>query len=99
MGNYLGKYIESDQNNFVGVWRDYLHVRVSISLDVPLKRRMKLKKSAEQWCWVNFKYEAILTFCFICGMIGHSEKFYERIFGTPLEMIEKPYGIWMRAEP
>ncbi|XP_074327536.1 uncharacterized protein LOC141665451 [Apium graveolens] len=47
VGNYLGKFIESDSNNFVGVWRGYLHVRVSISLDVPLKRRMKLKKSAE----------------------------------------------------
>lgn len=99
VGNYLGKFIESDQNNFIGVWRDYLRVRVSISLDMPLKRRMKLKKNAEQWCWVNFKYEAIPTFCFICGLIGHSEKFCERIFEAPIETIEKPYGLWMRAEP
>lgn len=45
IGNYIGKFIESDPNNFVRVWREYLCVRVSIALDVPLKRRMILKKN------------------------------------------------------
>lgn len=45
IGNYIGKYIDGDPNNFVGVWRDYLRIMVSISLDSPIKRRMKLKKS------------------------------------------------------
>lgn len=80
VGNYIGKFMESDTNNFVGVWHEYLRIRVSIPLDIPIKRRMKLKKSAENWCWVNFKYEAIPTFCFICGMIGHGEKFCEKLF-------------------
>lgn len=38
-------------------------------------------------------------FYFICGLIGHNEKFCERIFETPLEQLEKSYGVWMRAEP
>lgn len=50
IGNYVGTFVESDTNNFVGVWREYLRVCVSISLDVPLKRRMKLKKSEATWC-------------------------------------------------
>lgn len=97
--NYIGAFVESDGNNFVGVWRDYLRVRVSLNLDMPLKRRMKLKRSEEQWCWVEFKYEGVPTFCFVCGLVGHSEKFCEKIFDTPLEIIEKPYGAWLRAEP
>lgn len=32
-------------------------------------------------------------------MIGHAERFCERLFDTPLDKIEKPYGSWMRAEP
>lgn len=99
VGNYIGKSIESDANNFMGVWRDYLRVRVSIDLDKPLKRRMKLKRSADNWCWVTFKYEVVPTFFFICGIIGHNEKFCDRIFDTPVDQIEKPYGTWMKAEP
>lgn len=45
IGNYIGVFSESDPNNFLGVWRDYLRVRVSIPLEKPLKRRMKLKRS------------------------------------------------------
>lgn len=98
IGNYLGTFLEDDPNNFIGVWREFLRIRVSISLDIPIKRRMKLRKSEKDWCWVNFKYEAIPTFCFICGMIGHGERFCEAIFDTPLESIEKPYGAWLRAD-
>lgn len=48
--NYIGEYVEADANNFIGVWREYLRVLVSIPLDKPLKRRMKLKKLEENWC-------------------------------------------------
>lgn len=45
IGNHIGKFVESDVNNFVGVLRDHFRVRVSIPLDVPLKRRMKLRNN------------------------------------------------------
>lgn len=99
IGNHIGKFVESDVNNFVGVWRDHFRVRVSIPLDAPLKRRMKLRKSATEWCWVTFKYEAVPMFCFICGLIGHSDKFCAKLFEAQGEEIEKPYGSWMRADP
>lgn len=99
IGNYIGTFIESDVNNFMGVWREYLRVRVSIQPDVPIKRRMKLKKNEDNWCWVNFKYEGIPMFFFICGIIGHNKKFCEKLFDTPAKLKEKAYGTWMRAEP
>lgn len=37
VGNYIGKFIESDDNNFVGVLREYLRVRVTIDLNMSLK--------------------------------------------------------------
>lgn len=60
---------------------------------------MKLKKNDEQWSWVNFKYEGAPTFCFLCGLIGHSDKFCKQLFETPEELITKSFGPWMRAEP
>lgn len=40
--DYIGVFVESDANNFIGVWKEYLRVRVAVNLNKPLKRRMKL---------------------------------------------------------
>lgn len=92
IGNHIGKFVETDANNFVGVWREHFRVRVSIPLDVPLKRRMKLRKIVTEWCWVTFKYEAVPNLCFICGLIGHSDKFCAKLFEAQGDEIQKPYG-------
>lgn len=97
VGNYIGSFVGSCPNNFVGFWREYMKIRVSIYLSNPLKMRMKIKKTRDDWFWINFEYENVLTFCFICGIIGHSEKFCNRLFITPENEITKPYGAWMRA--
>lgn len=101
-----GEFLESDRNNFVGVWRDYLRIQVRVQVDKPLKRRMKIKKrrmkikkSGGDWLWVNFKYEHVPTFCFICRLLGHAEKLCSRLFEMPVDEIEKPYGPWMKAVP
>lgn len=39
------------------------------------------------------------TFCFICGLIGHSDKFCAKLFDAQGEEVEKPFGSWMRADP
>ncbi|KAK6137382.1 hypothetical protein DH2020_028854 [Rehmannia glutinosa] len=44
IGNYIGAYLESDQHNFDGVWKQYMRIRVAFDVRSPLKRRMKLKK-------------------------------------------------------
>lgn len=32
-------------------------------------------------------------------MIGHGERFCDRLFDSPMESIEKPYGAWLHADP
>lgn len=97
VGNYIGVFVESCSKNFHSIWKEYLRVRVSIDVTRPLKRRMKIRSSGAEWFWINFKYENVPTFCFICGIMGHSEKFCSRLFEVPEAEITKPYGVWMRA--
>lgn len=97
VGNSIGKFISSCPSNFAGVWRDYFRARVAINVTKLLKRRMKIKKAAEEWYWISFKYKNVPTFCFTCGVLGHSEKLCTRLFVVAEADIVKPYGPWMRA--
>uniref|UniRef100_A0A803PAD7 Zinc knuckle CX2CX4HX4C domain-containing protein n=1 Tax=Cannabis sativa TaxID=3483 RepID=A0A803PAD7_CANSA len=47
---------------------------------------------------VNFKYD-VPTICFICGIMGHSNRFCPRRFDVLDGKIIKPYGEWMRVKP
>lgn len=37
IGNYIGAFLKSDENNFKGIWRNYMRLRVSIDIKKPLK--------------------------------------------------------------
>lgn len=42
-------------------------------------------------------YENVPTFCFICGTLGHTERYCGHLFNNPKQEIVRPYGIWMRT--
>lgn len=46
---------------------------------------------------MNFKYERLSTFCFVCGLLGHSERDCVVVYANPDKLIEKAYGTWLRA--
>lgn len=54
-------------------------------------------ENEDEWFWVNFKYENVPLFCFICGIVGHSEKYCSKLFEHEPEEIIKPYGPWLHA--
>uniref|UniRef100_A0A803QBP8 Zinc knuckle CX2CX4HX4C domain-containing protein n=1 Tax=Cannabis sativa TaxID=3483 RepID=A0A803QBP8_CANSA len=97
--NYIGTFVKSDPNNFQGVWRNYLRIRVSIRVDLPLQRNMKLEMKSGASCTVGFKYEDLPTFCFICEILGHSKRFCDCLFDTHMHLIEKPYSAELKAPP
>uniref|UniRef100_A0A803PKY1 Zinc knuckle CX2CX4HX4C domain-containing protein n=1 Tax=Cannabis sativa TaxID=3483 RepID=A0A803PKY1_CANSA len=96
-GAYIGQFVSSCPKNYSGIWREYLRVRVLINIDKPLKRRMKIYYTKEDYFWANFKYERVPTFCFICGILGHGERFCPRVFDFNQEKVVKPYGLFMKA--
>lgn len=62
--------MKSDDRNFDGSLRTFYRIRVAIDVSKPLKKGMKLKKNSGEWSTVEFRYERLPTFCFLCGIIG-----------------------------
>ncbi|MCH96465.1 hypothetical protein A2U01_0017451, partial [Trifolium medium] len=73
LANYIGEFVEYDKNNNTSFWRQYMCVRVKVDVRQPLKKDQRVKNKEGAWCKVNFKYEKLGVFCFVCGIMGHSE--------------------------
>ncbi|XP_058782355.1 uncharacterized protein At4g02000-like [Vicia villosa] len=74
MANYIGSFVEYDKNNNSSFWRQYIRIRVKIDVRKPLKQNTKVKNRGGEWCVVNFKYEKLSIFCYVCGILGHTEQ-------------------------
>ncbi|XP_074342618.1 uncharacterized protein LOC141680232 [Apium graveolens] len=72
-------------------------VRVTIDMDKPLKHRMKIKREGSEWSWVSFKYDRLSTFCFVCGILVHSDRDCGVVYAKPDNDIQRAYGTWLRA--
>lgn len=99
IGNYVGTFVKTDQANITGGWKMYARIRVTLDLDKPLRRKMKIKREGGDWSWVQFKYERLSTFCFVCGVVGHSDREYGIVYANPDKEIARAYGVWLRAPP
>lgn len=97
IGASIGMYVKSDPSNFDSTWKTFVRIRVKIDLQKPLKRRMKIKREGGNWSWVNFKYERLGSFCFVCGIIGHTERECNIVYANPDKEVERAYGAWLRA--
>ncbi|CAL1384120.1 unnamed protein product [Linum trigynum] len=52
------------------MWDDYMRLRVYMSINNPLKKKIKLNNSG-QLVEYPIKYEKLPMFCYSCGRIGH----------------------------
>ncbi|XP_031092274.1 uncharacterized protein LOC115996968 [Ipomoea triloba] len=97
IGDFIGKFVCTDENSFDGWGRSHLRIRVSIDVTKPLMNKMRIKQNGGEWSWISFRYERLPHFCFTCGLIGHTEKFCPKLFEGMIPVTEKDYGPWMRA--
>lgn len=97
IGSSMGQVIKLDPTTFDGAWKQYVRIRILINISKPLKRRLKLKREGDSRSCINFKYECLGTFCFVCGILGHSEGDCSVVYNNPDKVIEKTYGSWLRA--
>ncbi|XP_057804684.1 uncharacterized protein LOC131020060 [Salvia miltiorrhiza] len=74
-----------------------MRVRVGIRVSEPLKRFKRIKQKEGSSFVVNFRYERLNIFCFLCGRLGHSEHFCDLRFNTDTKDKEREWGIWLKT--
>jgi hypothetical protein len=99
LGNFIGSFVEYDKNNNSSFWRQYMRLKVKIDVRVPLKKETKVKDRNGDWCTVKFKYEKLGIFCFICGVMGHSDNKCSVRFDMPEDNGRRDWSSELRAEP
>ncbi|KAK6141886.1 hypothetical protein DH2020_024364 [Rehmannia glutinosa] len=97
LGNFIGSFVEYDPKNSSSVWRSFMRIRVNVDIRVPLKRFKKVKLQGGEWSVVEFKSERLGSFCFICGMLTHTERFCEKRFSWPDGEPPKEWGPNLRG--
>lgn len=103
IGSILGTFEEMDTRDICKNGR-FLHIKVTLDLKGLLKRGA-IVKVKDLNLKVHFKYEKLLTFCFVCGRLGHQMKDCEALEDLPEEGFEEieeqdlSYGQRLRASP
>ena len=95
VGNSLGHFIEMDKRACQSDQALFMRIRVELPIDKPLRRGGNMVSLDGEKFWVNFKYERLPTFCFLCGKLGHDDKHcleFPNWQNTP-----KQYGEWLRT--
>jgi hypothetical protein len=98
LANYIGAFLEYDKNNNSSFWRQYMRIRVRIDVRMPLKKIAKVKDKEGRWCTVNFKYEKLGIFCFVCGIMGHAENKCEVRFSMEQDDGTRGWSADIRAD-
>jgi 14-3-3 protein epsilon len=98
LANYIGVFVDYDKNNNSSFWRQYMRIRVRIDVRQPLKKDTKVKNREGEWCTVNFKYEKLGIFCFLCGIMGHAENKCELRYAMEQDDGRRDWSVEIRAE-
>lgn len=95
LGEIVGSVIEidCDEND---VWTGpFMRLRVTIDINKPLRRGLKLRIDIADVVWCPIFYEKLPDFCHNCGIIGHTHRECQVISGE--DHSSAGYGEWMRA--
>lgn len=99
LGNFFGSFVRYDPNNNSSIWREFMRVKIKVDVRLPLKRRKKICSKNRKESIVNCKYEKLADFCFVCGMLSHTERFCKKRIEGGGDSVTRDWGSWLRAPP
>ncbi|CAN1729935.1 hypothetical protein LINPERHAP1_LOCUS785, partial [Linum perenne] len=98
IGAWMGEFLEYDEFNKFTREDPCMRIKVKIDIRRSLKREKVIRKPSKELL-VKFKYERLPTFCYICGRIGHIDRFCEIRFRIPEDQIVKLWDKSLKAPP
>lgn len=97
LGDFFGSFLSYDPNNNSSIWRECMRIRIKIDVRKPLKRKKKICRKNGAECIVLCKYERLGDFCFICGLVTHTERFCSKRSSLGQAELVREWGDWLRA--
>jgi hypothetical protein len=97
IGSHIGRFVKYDDYNNHGSWRMYMRIRVAVKVDEPLKKSFTFEKEDGGVVHVHFKYEKLGVFCFVCGILGHTESFCHKRLEPGFVEGEKGWGNFLKS--
>ena len=99
IGATLGEVEKVDANGKGFCLGSFLRIRVLMDVSLPLCRGRKVRLGDYGLKWVEFRYERLPVFCYLCGKVDHDEKDCLQWFRSKdtLRSEEKQFGPWLRA--
>lgn len=103
IGNRFGEVIEIDKNTTFGIARS-IRIKVILDLTKPVKKGTKLRIGTAEACWILVTYERLPSFCYWCGMFGHTSKDCEQLNDEEnrlgkISESQMPFGEFLKASP
>ncbi|KAE8805897.1 hypothetical protein D1007_18055 [Hordeum vulgare] len=98
-GEAMGRFmrVKIRMNIDKPIMRGIMLDEVSTGTGQKQKRNMNIDggREEEEGAWCRFEYEFLPDFCYVCGLVGHSDKMCER----RMEKGEQAqFGSWLRAD-
>lgn len=84
IGDMIGKFIEVEADDDGLVVGEFLRVKIRLDITKPLMRGVMIDVGdgvEEKPMWCPLCYEFLPDFCYICGVIGHTERGCEKKLG------------------
>lgn len=96
VGNKVGTFIDVDALDVVGINKS-MRVRAPLDARKPLVDTIRLKIKGGTKAAMNIKYEKLPLFCYVCGLLGHGEKYCDENKGSIMAITN--YTDDLRASP
>lgn len=85
IGNFLGEFLDYDDKHNSISWMSFMKIRVLLDITKPLECTKKIRKEGGDEKIINFKYERLSLFCYLCGFLGHTEDFCSKLFKVQVD--------------